>query len=413
MSIKEKTLEKIALKIRHYHQKHGRLDRIKKRLMILYHEIIHDDVAIRAESLSYFTLFSIMPIIAGLFLLVSVFSQWAPLQNDFQQLIEKILQPLPEEHRENLIAFIFEFKDVYLKKMSESGSSLGFFAIIVLLVIMGKVFMNIEDLMNRIWSAQENRPWSERIRNLILAMVILPSSIFAALSLPGILEKFGGVGLGVLVGRGLPALLFVSGMFFLFRYFPNVYVRPKNALRGALLSGILFVISNSLLSIYFRFGTHTAYGKAAVIPLVAFFIYVSWFIIMIGAEWSFILQNEKNFTDETLHHPNLQEAALLLGVIQICEKRHQEAKPPVSDLELAKLLNVSHRSLMAVLDFLIHQGVLLRSFPKGKDQDVRIYSFAYAPQQVDLIKTVKEFLEIEDSDQSFDINHVIQLISRK
>ena len=90
MSIKEKKLEKIALKIRHYNEKESFFDQVKKKLWILYHEIIRDDVAIRAESLSYFTLFSIMPIVAGLFLLLSAFSQWAPVQNDFQELIQKL-----------------------------------------------------------------------------------------------------------------------------------------------------------------------------------------------------------------------------------------------------------------------------------------------------------------------------------
>ena len=405
MSIKEKKLEKIALKIRHYHHKHTRLDRIKKRLWILYHEIIRDDVAIRAESLSYFTLFSIMPIVAGLFLLVSAFSQWAPIQNDFQDLIKRFLQPLPEEHRDNLIAFIFEFKDVYLQKISKTGSSLGFFAIIVLVVIMGKVFINLEDLMNRIWSTKENRPWSDRIRNLILAMVILPSSIFTALSLPGLVEKFGGVSLGVFVEKGLPALLLVTTLFFLFRYFPNIQVKSKNALRGALLSGILFVFSNSFLSIYFRFGTQTAYGKAAVIPLVAFFIYVSWFIIMIGAEWSFILQNEKYFTDEPLAQPNLQEAALLLKVISVCEKRFNEAKSPLNENDLNQQIHVSKQSLQKVIRFLVLKGIFVK--------DSSVFTFSYAPEKIDLINTVKEFLEMDEIGQNLDVNHVIQLISQK
>lgn len=413
MSIKDKKLEKIAVKIRHYHHKHTRLNHLKKRILILYHEIIRDDVAIRAESLSYFTLFSIMPIMAGIFLLLTAFSQWAPIQDDFQDLIKRVLSPLPVEHRENLLSFIFEFKDVYLQKISKTGSSLGFFAIIVLLVIMGKVFINIEDLMNRIWSIQENRPWGDRIRNLVLAIVILPSSIFTALSLPGLVEKFGGVSLGIFVEKGLPALLLVSGLFFMFRYFPNVYVKPKNALRGALLSGILFALSNVGLSIYFKFGTQTAYGKAAVIPLFAFFIYVSWFIIMIGAEWSFILQNEKNFTDETLKYPNLQEAALMLQVLKICEKRYREAKSPIAESELSKTLNVNSRSLLEVLDFLINRGILLRSSRHKKDRDILVYAYAYDPERVDLIKTVKEYLEIDKEQHNFDVNQVIQLISHK
>jgi membrane protein len=380
---------------------------------MLYHEIVRDDVTIRAESLSYFTLFSILPIVAGLFLLVSFFSEWTPLQNDFQDLIRRVLQPFPQEHRDNLLAFILEYKNVYLQKTSQNGASLGFFAVFVLLFIIGKVFINLEDLMNRIWSAQENRRLPERIRNLVLAVVILPTALFTALSLPGLIERFGGKNLGVFIEKGLPVILLVSGLFFLFRYFPNVYVKPKNALRGALLSGILFILSNTFLRIYFHFGTQTAYGKAAVIPLVAFFIYVSWLIIITGAEWSYILQNEKYFTDETLALPNLVEAALLLRVIESSVKRHHEGKSPMNQANFEKTLDVSSRPLLGVLDFLVHQGIFLRSWGLPKTKADGVYSFAYDPEKIDLIKTVKDFLKVDHPDQNFDINQVIQMISKK
>lgn len=380
---------------------------------MLYHEIIRDDVPIRAESLSYFTLFSIMPIVAGLFLLVSAVSQWAPIQGDFQELIKKVLEPIPGEHRENLIRFIFEFKDVYLQKISQTGSSLGFFAIIVLVVIMAKVFMNIEDLMNRIWSSRENRPWGERIRNLILAMVILPTLLFTALSLPGVVEKLGGVKLGIWVERGLPTLLLFGGLFFLFRYFPNVWVRTKYALSGALFSTLLFIGSNSFLSIYFKFGTQTAYGKAAVIPLAAFFIYVSWLIIMIGAEWSFVLQNENRHTEQTESFPSLQEASVLVRIFRNLERRHQEGDGPVAQQDFYSGQSIPPKAIDRILVFLIQQGILVRVEVPSRNEEDAFFVLSRNPEHVDLIKTVKEFLKLDEKNQSFDVSGVLRLISAK
>ena len=126
---------------------------------------------------------------------------------------------------------------------------------------------------------------------------------------------------------------------------------------------------------------------------------------MVGAEWSFVLQNEKNFTDETLIHPNLQEAALLLRVVQTCEKKYREGAPPLNEAELKKLLAVSQLSLLKVLDFLTQKGVLIRSGD--------VYAFAYVPEKIDLINTVKEFLEIDNNDQSFGVASVIALIAEK
>ena len=413
MSIKEKKLSKIALHFKKQHKKGTGLSLIKKKLWILYHEIIRDDVTIRAESLSYFTLFSIMPIIAGLFLAVGAVSQWAPIQESFQQLIQHILEPLPVDHRKSLMQFILQFKDEYLQKITSKGSTIGFFAVFILIGIIGKVYLNLEDLMNRIWSAHENRPWIERFRNLVLTMVILPFSIFTALSLPGLVEKFGGVKLGLFVEKGVPALLLFGTLFFLFRYFPNVDVKSKNATKGAALSSVLFFISNSVLSVYFKFGTQTAYGKAAAIPLAAFFIYVSWIIIMVGAEWSFVLQNEASFTDTVFEHPNLQEASLLLKVIETCKRRHEEGKQPASENELCRQLGVSSRSLLKVTDFLIQQGTLISSIRHEKGGSETVYLFPFAPDRIDLVKTIENFLEIGSKDQKFDVNQVIQMISTK
>jgi len=268
---------------------------------MLYYELIRDDVLIRSESLSYFTLFSLMPIVAGLFLLMKEFFKSPSIQSDLQDLIGRILEPLPPEHREHLLALLFGVKDIYLQRISTGSSTLVCFAFVVLIVIVGKVYINLEDLMNRIWSAPQNRPWFERVRNLILGMMILPTLIFVALSIPNLLDHFAEASLGTFVKKGLPAVLLMSGLFFLFRYFPNVDVKPKNAIKGALLSGVLFFISNTLLTAYFRFGTLSFYGKAGVFPLLAFFVYVSWVIVMVGAEWSYVLQNEDRLAEEMVH----------------------------------------------------------------------------------------------------------------
>ncbi len=380
---------------------------------MLYHEVVRDDVTIRAESLSYFTLFSIMPILAGLFLVVSAFSQWAPVQEDFQSLIQNILAPLPEEHRKNLLQFIFDFKDVYLAKMSKTGSSLGIFAVMVLLVIIGKVFLNLEDLMNRIWSVKESRPWSERLRNLVLAMVIMPMSIFVALSLPGVINHFVGVKVGLLVEGGVPAILLLGFLYFLFRFFPNESIRHRNAFFGSLLSGVLFFFSNIFLNYYFRFGTQTAYGKAAVVPIAAFFIYVSWIIIMIGAEWSFVLQNEKAYTEERLEQPNLQIAAVLIAVFEACRDQHDQGTALLSEADLRNALGVSPRELHRVLDFLMGKGILIRSEKVSENGADLVYSFCHDPARTNLVEIVKEFLDLGQRHQNLDVAQVIRMISTK
>ena len=114
MSIKQKKLIQLETVIRknygHEIQAKTQIRKLRfgfvRWLQMIFHEVIRDDVTIRAESLSYFTLFSILPLIAGIFLLLSFFSQWGPIQDEFQQLLGRLLQPIPEESRDSLLQFM-------------------------------------------------------------------------------------------------------------------------------------------------------------------------------------------------------------------------------------------------------------------------------------------------------------------
>jgi len=257
----------------------------------LYHEMLKDEIAVRAQALSYFTLFSILPLIAGVFLFLNFFSQWGPVKSEFQDLLIKLLQPVPDRYRDALVHFIFEFKDVYLAQIAQKSGTIGVFALGVLVWIMAKVFVNVEDALNRVWASDQKRGWFERFQNFIVCAVVIPVSVVVAISLPGLVGYFGGPTIALWLKQGIPLFVELFGMTFLFRSFPNTRVRWKSAFGGAAFATVLWMIADLLLKIYFRFGTETAYGKAAVLPIVAFLIYIFWTIFLMGAEVSYLLQH--------------------------------------------------------------------------------------------------------------------------
>ena len=305
MTIKEQALKKIREKVQQQHELEvqnasglsHRYHQILRWGYSLFHEFVHDDLTIRAESLSYFTLFSILPLIAGAFLMLSFFSQWAPLQDQFQDFLRNLFEPIPAENRETLISFILQFKTNYLAKINQESASIGIFAFLILGWIVVKVFINIEGLLNRIWSVSENRGIFARAQNFIVCAVVLPLIWIAALSLPAIVRHFIGGEAGILLRQGLPTVLMFLAMGFLFKFVPNAKVTWKCAFTGALFSSVTFLIANLFLSFYFKVGTNTAYGKAAALPLIAVFINVLWLILITGAEVSYIAQNKSRFTE--------------------------------------------------------------------------------------------------------------------
>lgn len=87
----------------------------------------------------------------------------------------------------------------------------------------------------------------------------------------------------------------------MYKFIPNHYVRYKDALKAALLSGVLFTILQYLFleTQIFVSRLNTIYGAVAAIPLFMFWLNFGWFIILIGAELSYAFQNVDNYNLDT------------------------------------------------------------------------------------------------------------------
>ena len=122
MSVRERKLGKINKAILLHHQEWmdaaGWVAKcragMKLVISMMHFEFLKNDVAIRAQSLSYFTLFSILPLIAGIFLILGFFSQWGPVQKEFEDLMAGLLSSIPGEQRTYLMSYILQFKDQFL-----------------------------------------------------------------------------------------------------------------------------------------------------------------------------------------------------------------------------------------------------------------------------------------------------------
>ena len=421
MSIKEKKLINIEAKIRVFYQCEKQTSAVGPRLQqqalrwvfMLYHELVRDDLTIRAESLSYFTLFSLMPLIAGIFLLLGFFSQWAPVQDQFQQVLTAVLQPIPDESREHLLHFILKFKDGYLQRINEQSASIGIFALGVLIWIVAKVFMNMEDLMNRIWSVNENRSWRERFQNFVFSSVMFPLICIVALSLPGVVAHFSGNQAKVVLAQILPFLMVFFCLSFIFRYMPNVRVFWKSAFCGAGFSCLLFLGANFGLKYYFRFGTSSGYGKAVILPIFAFFIYVEWLVLILGAEVSYLIQNQERFQGDPLPISTLGEAALLNEVLNEAQRRFHVGAKPIEARELVEKYKVPLVTVMKVLDFLVQKNVLACLSEASPEALEFAYVLVRSVSTLNLGEILKEFLEISKIHQSFDVLSVLDSLSKK
>jgi membrane protein len=375
-------------------------------ISMMHFEFLKNDVAIRAQSLSYFTLFSILPLIAGIFLILGFFSQWGPVQKEFEDLMAGLLSSIPGEQRTYLMSYILQFKDQYLENLSQKSGTIGVFAILVLFWIGARVYFNVESLMNGIWSVRRERPWFERIKNFVVSMVFLPLVYALVISLPKIVEHYGNRQVGLFLDQGLLILVIFATLVTVLKGFPNTRVSLRSALFGAVAGTLGYAMANGILRVYFRFGTDTAYGKAGVLPVFAFFIYVGWLIFIFAVEVSLLVERGGWILERRLPRATLGSALVLEKVLRALEKNFAEGGGPQKLSRLCSNLNLGGASVEPALDYLERKGWVVRTrSDKTPEEDSFVISRVI--RESELRELLKDHLQIERISPFFDVEGLI------
>ena len=172
------------------------------------------------------------------------------------------------------------------------------------------MMMCVESVVTNVWRVNKSRNIFKR---LTFYLVILGLSPFVVLLFFAGAIVYSNV-LDVLVPDavfseniknflGWVVFAAVSVMTFsaMYKFIPNHYVRYKDALKAALLSGVLFTVLQYLFleTQIFVSRLNTIYGAVAAIPLFMFWLNFGWFIILIGAELSYAFQNVDNYNLDT------------------------------------------------------------------------------------------------------------------
>jgi len=385
MSPREENIEKINRRIRQIFRQELVTESKPKRiglstyrwLLMLYWKFLKDDVKVRAESLAFLMIFSFLPLFAGVFFIFTLFTKFGMVQEAIGGFFDNILTTFPEEHRVMLQDFALNFTDNYLERITNTSSSVGIFAILILIWIGHQTYDNIDRTLNFIWSSERSRPALEKLRNLIVVAFVAPLVLIASLSVPLILMKIDATRLLFeslpllknLINVVTPLILMLLTLFVLYRYGPVQRVPWQAALGGAFFAALALLGANWFMNIYFRFGTHTIYGKAAVIPLFCFWIYVVWIVIILGAELSYLIQNKRYITQSGERTPTIYEIECLLAILLYVYQSHRRGKTPVTFDELFEHTRLEGGSLRSLLNYLETKHLLLRTAPNSHSSD--------------------------------------------
>ena len=263
-------------------------------LMRRFHE---DRILYYSGYLSYVTLLSMVPLLAVIFSLLSIFPFFEKLKEEVEEFVFRNFVPeLGDVLQEQILSFV------------DNATRMTPFGLIVLLVIALLLLSSIDHTLNQIWRVGKNRGIILSYSIYIVVLISSPVLLGTGLAANSYLVSLGGIEEGSdfsAIKLILSSIHFLgSFLFFLLLYIvvPHTKVHFWSAVFGALIATLLFELSKSVFALYFiHFPVYQAiYGALAVIPLLFVWVFISWVVVLVGAQISasldgFLEENKKIF----------------------------------------------------------------------------------------------------------------------
>lgn len=329
----------------------GRGLRFLRFCWVVWHGVRRDQLPLQASALTFSTLMSLAP------LLVLGFSVLKGLGFG-SGLPEKLLE-FSDQMPAQFSGFV---EDILAIVENTSPARLGGIGGALLLIMVVQMLGRIEGSFNRVWGVRRSRSILQQATHYISMVVVVPILFAAAIAVSARIQLSGMIfeRLGLL--RLTPLLATILALFFLYFYMPNTRVKWWAAMLAGLIGGLAW-------QAWFRFyiivqpgvtNMNVLYGTLAAVPIFLAWVYISWVIILMGAEIANAVQNTDEFEAERRGDDLsfLAHLGLTLDVLMWCAQALQHHRPLFTMERFRAAHPVSRRQLNAALTFLSDQGWL-------------------------------------------------------
>jgi membrane protein len=241
-----------------------------------------EHITIEASSLSFYTIFSIVPIIL---IVLSLFSS-SPMFNEYSQKIEEFLLS-------NILPTNQDIIKQYIESFTQNSESMGIMGGIYTFVTSILFFQNFETIMKNIFHSKK-REFFNKINvywtTITLFPILFSFSIYLSIKVQEFLNNYTDT-------INLLAFIPYITTFIMFWLAYNLGANKNLHFKALLLSsGIgagIFSIAKSLFVYYVVYNkTYSSlYGSFSIVLFVFVWIYVSWIIFLSGAYLCEFLNN--------------------------------------------------------------------------------------------------------------------------
>lgn len=320
-------------------------------------------LVVRANSLSFSLLFAFIPMMALIYAIARGFG--------FEEVLQETLSGsfLAEA---NIAPVLIEWIERYLET-AQGGFFLGM-GLIVLVWAVYAFFNMLENSFNSIWNVKQSRSLGRRLTNYIMTLLLVPIlvvvtsgiSIFlnSAEVLSSVLEAIEPVRKFML--RFIPFVATTAVFTWIFTAIPNTKVKFSSAFIPGIIMGLLYQVVQSLSMYLVVLFTRMSivYGAFSIIPLILIWLNITCWLLLIGAELAFAIQNNDLFAYEN----DLKKMSrrykdyVMLYILAMIIRRFESGEAPQTAQEMATINQLPIRLVQQLLSRMEETNIIRRVY---------------------------------------------------
>lgn len=323
---------------------------------------IRDNCALRASALTFYSLLSVVPVVAMAFGIAKGFGLEQRLESQLYQRLAG-----QEEVMEQIITFARSLLE------NTRGGLVAGIGVVFLFYTAIKVLGHIEATLNDIWKVKSRtfvRQFTDYLTIMIVSplLVIISSSVNVFITTQvtamtdrvSVLEMAGPVIFFMLqlLPYALIWLLFVM----IYVVVPNTRVRFTSALIAGIIAGTCFqLLQNSYIHVQVLLSRYNAiYGSFAALPFFLIWLQLSWMIVLLGAQIAYAHQHvgQHALTVDYQDASSGLQKKYALYLLRMIIAAFEKGGPPLTAEQIAERLNLPHALVIQLLDRLMQGGLV-------------------------------------------------------
>ena len=335
--------------------------RVLQTVILVARGFKNQTLVVRANSLSFALLFAFIPMLAMIYAIARGFG--------FEEMVSQQLAGsfLAEA---NVAPVLLEWVERYLET-ARGGLFVGI-GLVVLIWAVYAFFNMLENSFNSIWNVKKTRSFARRMTNYVMTLLLVPIlvvvtsgiSIFlnsteilaSVLSAIEPLRKF--------MLRFIPFVATSAVFTWIFMAIPSTQVKFSSAIIPGVLMGFLYQVVQALSMFLVVLFTRMSivYGAFSAIPLVLIWLHITCWLLLIGAELAFAIQNNELFAYER----DLETISrrykdyVMLYLLSVIIRRFEQGEQPETAHEMATANQLPIRLVQQLLSRLEETNIVRR-----------------------------------------------------